>query len=102
MRIDGLRLLLPEFRYRAVLHGVVEHEMCPVFVAVTTDELRIDPAEVAEARWEPWPEFRRAVLAGERDVSSWCREQVAQLPVDPISAPAASAHDLPPAARMVR
>lgn len=99
LRIEGLRLLLPQFRYRAVMDGVVEHEMCPVFVASTSDEVRADPAEVAEVYWEPWVEFRRAVLAGEREVSSWCRDQVAQLPVDPLTAPAASSDDLPAAAR---
>jgi isopentenyl-diphosphate delta-isomerase len=99
LRIEGLRLLLPRYRYRAVLDGVVENEMCPVFVASTTDEVRPDPVEVAEARWEPWVEFRRAVLAGDREVSPWCRDQVAQLPADPLSSPAASWDDLPPAAR---
>jgi len=38
------------------------------------------------------------VLAG-RDVSSWCREQVAQLPADLASAPARPRSELPPAAR---
>lgn len=99
LRVAELRLVLPRFRYRAVMDDVVENEMCPVFVATTTDEVRVDPVEVAEAHWEPWSEFRRAVLAGERDVSSWCRDQVAQLPADPLGAPAASFDDLPPAAR---
>jgi isopentenyl-diphosphate delta-isomerase len=102
LRIDGLRLLLPGFRYRAALDGVVENEMCPVFVASTVDVVRADPVEVAEAHWETWTEFRRAVLAGDRSVSPWCRDQVAQLPIDPLSAPAASWDDLPPAARDAR
>ena len=102
LRIEGLRLLLPRFRYRAVLDGTVENEMCPVFVATTSDEVRLDPAEVAETRWEPWAEFRLGVLDGSRTVSQWCREQVAELPADPLAAPAASEEDLPPAARGVQ
>lgn len=102
LRIEELRLLLPRYRYRAVLDGVVENEMCPVFVASTADQVRLDPVEVAEAHWEPWAEFRRAVLSGERDVSSWCRDQVAQLPPDPLTAPAASSDELPSAARETR
>ena len=39
------------------------------------------------------------VLAGTRDVSPWCREQLAQLPDDPATAPAASQEGLPPAVR---
>lgn len=97
--IEGLRLLLPRFRYRAELGGVVEHEMCPVFAATLTGTVTPDPREVAQAHWEPWTAFRAAVLADDRGVSPWCRMQVAQLPADPLSAPPAARDDLPPAAR---
>jgi isopentenyl-diphosphate Delta-isomerase len=100
VRVDELRLLLPRFRYRAVMDdGVVEHEMCPVFVATTGDEVRPDPAEVEQVRWEPWDAFRAAVLDGSREISPWCREQVAELPADPLTATSASYDDLPAAAR---
>lgn len=97
--VSDLRLVLPRFRYRAEQDGVVEHEMCPVFVGATEGDVHPDPDEVGATRWEPWAEFRRGVLDGSRPVSVWCREQVAQLPADPAEAPAADAEDLPPAAR---
>jgi isopentenyl-diphosphate delta-isomerase len=97
--LRDLRLVLPRFRYRAEMdNGVIENEMCPVFVARTTDEVRADPTEIEEHRWEAWPEFRESVLAG-RDVSSWCREQVAGLPEDLPGAAAQPREELPPAAR---
>ena len=99
--VTDLRLVLPGFRYRAEQDGVVENEMCPVFVGSTSGDVVPDPDEVGDARWEPWSSFRAAVLAGTRAVSVWCREQVAQLPADPLSAPAADVDDLPPAARVV-
>ncbi len=47
IRLDDVRLVLPAFRYRAVMaDGTVENEMCPVFVATTTDAVRADPDEV--------------------------------------------------------
>ncbi|HET9996907.1 MAG TPA: isopentenyl-diphosphate Delta-isomerase [Nocardioides sp.] len=96
--LRDLRLVLPAFRYTALMdNGVLENEMCPVFTATSADDVRSDPAEVEEHRWEPWPEFRESVLAG-RDVSSWCREQVAQLPADLAGAPARPRSELPPAA----
>jgi len=50
--LTDLRLALPLFRYRAVdASGIVEHEVCPVYTARTHDELRLNPLEVAEARW---------------------------------------------------
>ena len=97
-----VRLLLPAFRYRAVMpNGVVENEMCPVFAATTTDPLALDPDEVDDARWVDWSNFRAEVLDGRRPISPWCREQVALLPVDPWSAPAQPRSALPPAARDV-
>ncbi len=57
--LRDLRLVLPAFRYRAVMdYGVIENEMCPVFVATSGDDVRADPDEVEDHRWEPWPEFR--------------------------------------------
>jgi isopentenyl-diphosphate delta-isomerase len=98
--LADVRLALPAFRYRAVMaDGVVENEMCPVFVAYTTDRVRADPDEVDSFEWVPWGDFRSAVLSGERPVSPWCVEQVAALPADPLDAPAADPADLPAAAR---
>ena len=59
VRAEGVTLLLPAFRYRAVMpNGVVENEMCPVFVATTRDALAPDPAEVEDATWVDWAAFR--------------------------------------------
>lgn len=97
--LADLRLLLPRFRYRAVMDdGVTENEMCPVFVARTTDLVRADPDEVDDVGWEPWSAFRSGVLDGTRPVSSWCREQVQELPADPLGAAEAAYDGLPPAA----
>jgi len=97
--LADLRLLLPRFRYRAVMDdGVTENEMCPVFVARTTDLVRADPDEVDDVGWEPWSAFRSGVLDGTRPVSSWCREQVQELPADPLGAAEAAYDVLPPAA----
>ncbi len=98
--LEELRLVLPAFRYRAVMaDGTVENEMCPVTVALTSDDPRPDPAEVDEAVWVDWAGFRADVLAGRREVSPWCVQQVAALPADPLAAPACPASELPPAAR---
>ncbi len=97
--MSGLKLLLPRFRYRAEYDGVVENEMCPVFVATVSGPLEPDAAEVGEVSWEPWTEFRGGVLDGTREVSAWCRDQVRQLPEDPLTAPAASRDELPKAAQ---
>ncbi len=101
--LDDVRLLLPAFRYRAVMpDGVVENEMCPVFAASTSDPVAADAEEVDSYEWVDWQEFRAAVLHGHRAVSPWCVDQVAALPADPVTAPAASVQALPAAARKQR
>lgn len=73
-----LRLALPDFRYRAVdASGVVENELCPVFVGrIDPARLRPVPAEVAETAWAPWP----AVVAAARELpallSPWAVRQI--------------------------
>jgi isopentenyl-diphosphate delta-isomerase type 1 len=102
--VRDLRLVLPDFRYRAVMNGLVEHELCPVFVGfVDDDRLATDPEEVDDAQWVPWPQFRGEVLAGERVVSPWCAEQVPLLDAlgpDPRAWPAGPRAQLPPAAEL--
>lgn len=100
VRAERVTLMLPAFRYRAVMpNGVVENEMCPVFVATTTDAPAPDPAEVEHATWVDWASFRSGVLDGSRAISPWCREQVALLPEDPLGASGQPESSLPPAAR---
>lgn len=102
-RLADLRLALPAFRYDATMpSGVRENELCPVFTAITVDEVRADPAEVAEWAWVDWAGFRDDVLAGRRVVSPWAERQVRDLAAAEVSPgvfAVASADDLPPAAR---
>ncbi len=80
--VTDLRLVLPDFRYRAEMaDGIVENEVCPVYTATCPDPsaLAPDPDEVAEIDWVDWPAFRDDVTRGRRDVSPWCIEQVAAL-----------------------
>jgi isopentenyl-diphosphate delta-isomerase len=100
LALADVRLVLPRFRYRAVgENGTVEYELCPVFTATASDDPQPDPAEVEAWEWVPWAEFRTAVLAGRREVSLWCREQVAALPEEPLAGPPGDPAELPPAAR---
>ena len=83
--LTSLRLMLPRFRYRAVMvDGTVENELCPVYVATCPDPggLAPDSDEVAGVEWVDWSDFRAAVLTGRRKVSPWCVEQIAELPTE--------------------
>ncbi|OZD10334.1 isopentenyl-diphosphate delta-isomerase [Rhodococcus sp. 06-235-1A] len=106
LHASSAELVLPHFRYRAVMdNGIVENEICPVY-RVRVDEHATfdpDPLEVDETRWVSWSEFSTGVRGGSIDVSPWCRTQVDQLTAlgdEPLGWPVAPDDLLPPAARL--
>ncbi|RRJ86247.1 isopentenyl-diphosphate Delta-isomerase [Gulosibacter macacae] len=85
VEIRGIRPLIPEFRYRAVdASGVVEQEICPVFIAEIDGELNPNPDEVMEWAWADVAEVRRAVTSTPFVFSPWLVEQLKQWPRDPV------------------
>ncbi|KZE91243.1 isopentenyl-diphosphate Delta-isomerase [Microbacterium sp. TNHR37B] len=78
--LRDVRLALPLFRYRAVdASGVVEHEVCPVYLAVTDDEPDLNPREVVEARWVRPEELGAGLAATPWAFSPWLVLQAEQL-----------------------
>lgn len=78
--IDRLIPVLSDFRYRAVDYsGIVENEICPVFVGTFTGELQPDPDEVMDHCWVEWSELVAMVDATPRLISPWAASQVPQI-----------------------
>ncbi|HPM51111.1 MAG TPA: isopentenyl-diphosphate Delta-isomerase [Rhodoglobus sp.] len=78
--VGGLELILPDFRYRAVdASGIVENEVCPVYRAMTLDEVAPNPDEVAEFAWVDPESLRAAAQAAPYAFSPWLGWQLAQL-----------------------
>ena len=78
--ISEPRLVLPGFRYRAVMpDGVVENEICPVFTAELLDAPSPVPDEVAEFRWLSLHELRRRIDSDDLWFSPWATLQLADL-----------------------
>jgi isopentenyl-diphosphate delta-isomerase len=52
MALTGIRLVLPDFRYRAIdASGVVENEICPVYIATAASDPFAAPEEVMDLAW---------------------------------------------------
>jgi isopentenyl-diphosphate delta-isomerase len=86
--LDSLTLALPDFRYRAVdASGIVEHEICPVYVATTPDPLDARPHEVMDARWVDPRALLTSIEATPWAFSPWLTLQLPLLA--PASAPSA-------------
>jgi isopentenyl-diphosphate delta-isomerase len=85
--------LLPDFRYRAVMdNGIVENEICPVFLARVPAGVTVtpDPSEVADHRWVTPAELRALIAAGDVPVSPWAVLQMERLAGDDWAAAAGS------------
>ncbi len=78
-----LQLSLPDFAYRAVSpEGLVEHEVCPVFVAVVDSDPQPDPSEVGQWIWVTWSDYRAVASSAPWALSPWSVDQTALLPED--------------------
>ena len=78
--ITSLELALPLFRYRAVdASGIVEHEICPVYTARTSDQPALNPSEVVDAMWVRPEDLAVALEATPWAFSPWLVLQAQQL-----------------------
>ncbi|MCW2579951.1 MAG: idi [Blastococcus sp.] len=77
--VAGIRPALPGYRYRAVFRGVVENEICPVYLGRFTGEPAPDPTEVGGWELVDWADFRRRQESEGDAWSPWCREQAVMI-----------------------
>jgi isopentenyl-diphosphate delta-isomerase len=82
LRLTDLELSLPDFRYRAVdPAGIVENEICPVFVAATTSSVNARPDEVMEHAWVDPTDLGRSIRLTPWVFSPWLVLQAPLLPL---------------------
>ena len=74
--VQRIRPALPGYRYRAEFRGVVENEICPVYLGRLVGEPAPEPTEVGDWELLRWADFRaRQEDGAPEDWSPWCREQ---------------------------
>lgn len=79
LSLDALDLecVLPDFGYRATdAGGIVENEVCPVFVGRVQADPDPDPAEVEQWRWVPWRQLACVGRDAPWTLSPWAAEQI--------------------------
>jgi isopentenyl-diphosphate delta-isomerase len=80
MRVRNVREVLPDFRYRAVdASGVVENEVCPVYLAEAEGTPVANPEEVMDLRWSPPQQIIDLVALAPWTLSPWMVSQVPAL-----------------------
>ena len=73
--VHDLRMVLPDFSYRASDGRVEENEFCPVLVGRIADEPTPQSDEVDAVAWWTWDEFLRAAADPDSGLSPWARSQ---------------------------
>jgi isopentenyldiphosphate isomerase len=58
MKVKNIQLVLPEYIYKTPpYNGIIEHEYCPVYVAITDSPIKPNPDEVEDYKWVDWSWF---------------------------------------------
>ncbi|MGI8420080.1 MAG: isopentenyl-diphosphate Delta-isomerase [Candidatus Levyibacteriota bacterium] len=76
---ETIKMVLPDFRYRAEMDGIVENEICPVYFTVISSEPKPNTEEVENYRWIDWNVFTKELQKSPKVYSYWCQKQVEQL-----------------------
>ena len=87
LAVADLRPALPGYRYRAEFRGVVENEICPVYLGRFTGDPAPDPTEVGEWELLDWASFRRRQ---ETEGDAWSPWWTSRLGMFPIVLPSSS------------
>lgn len=75
--------VLPNYRYCATHLGVMENEICPVFVGFCDNGLTLNPDEAQATQEVSWPDFVESIKDPKDStwdhLSVWCREEAVLL-----------------------
>ncbi|MDH6237991.1 isopentenyl-diphosphate delta-isomerase [Cryobacterium sp. CG_9.6] len=82
LTLADLTLSLPDFRYRAVdASGVVENEICPVYLATAASPIRAHPDEVMDHAWVDAAKLGESIRLSPWAFSPWLVLQAQELPL---------------------
>lgn len=75
--IDSAKIyeILPNFSYKAELNGIIENELCPVFIGFTDQKLIINRGEIENIRWIKWLDFLKEIKRKPGFYSIWCEQE---------------------------
>jgi isopentenyl-diphosphate delta-isomerase len=80
LEVSKIQLILPHYRYQTPpFAGIIENEICPVFIASTTAEPEPNPEEVGEYQWMSWADYAAGLAREPEKYSYWAKDQYPQL-----------------------
>jgi len=78
--ITDISCVLPKYRYTTPpYNGIIENELCRVFIAYVDDEPKPNPEEVEAYKWLTWPQYATILETRADEMSYWAKDQYKQL-----------------------
>ncbi len=75
IRASDVREVAPYRYHFADKNGIVENEICPIFVGYTNEQPTLEKSEVEDYRWVDWNEFLETIKNHAGSYSPWCEEE---------------------------
>jgi isopentenyl-diphosphate Delta-isomerase len=70
MTVGSIKLIMPKYIYKTPLYGgIIEHEFCPVYVAIASSEPNPNPDEVEDFKWVDWEWYKSELENDSTDYS---------------------------------
>jgi isopentenyl-diphosphate delta-isomerase len=75
--IRDIEVLLPDYRYKTpAFNGIIENEVCPVYIATAFQEPKLNSEEVDEYKWINWDEVLEDVISRPNRYTYWFKDQL--------------------------
>lgn len=72
-------VFMSHYRYCFTRFGIMENEICPIYVLFCDDTPSINPEEVESIKWMEWAKYVEETKTNPENWSEWCVEEVALL-----------------------
>ncbi len=89
MQIKGLQVLFLDYRYATPpFKGIVENEICPIYIARSDSSIVLNKEEVADFQWVSWDKYVTDIQVNDDTLWSWWAQDQLKHIIDSKSASA--------------
>ncbi|WP_342259465.1 isopentenyl-diphosphate Delta-isomerase [Candidatus Tisiphia endosymbiont of Metellina segmentata] len=68
--------IIANYRYKFAINNIVENEICPIYLALSDDIIKINEQEIAEVKLLKWQGFKLYIEEYSENFSPWCKEEL--------------------------
>lgn len=91
IKVERVALVVPKYIYKTPpYNGIIEHEYCPIYIAMINSKLAVNSNEVENYKWVDWSWYVNQLESDNNDYSNpsspnapiwswWCKDQLKEL-----------------------